>query len=79
MAQKQKQKSKGNPAGRRAANEARKARRSLSWARGRKRKAERQAEGERRRKANDKRRANGEHTPWEAARAARHARRHPES
>jgi hypothetical protein len=68
---------KGNPAGKRMSNSALKERRARSWKAGEKRKEERKAEAINRAKANKRTRSMGEKTPWELAKAARHARRHP--
>lgn len=69
--------SKGNPAGKRMSNSALKERRARSWKAGQKRKEERKAEAINRANANKRTRATGEKTPWEQAKAARQARRHP--
>lgn len=70
--------SKGNPATKRMGNATRKGRRAMSWARGEKRKdSRRQAQATRERVNRDLREA-GVPTRWEAAQAARAARRHQE-
>lgn len=66
---------KGNPASHRMSNKALKERRARSWAQGEKRKEQRRLAQKEREYANHRRRAVGEPTPWEAAKAARAARR----
>jgi hypothetical protein len=67
--------SKGNPAHKRMSNPAKKAVRQNSWNRCQKRKAARREAQAQREAANRRLRAEGLPTPWEAARAARKARR----
>lgn len=71
--------SKGNGASKRMSNPRRKARREACWSRGQKRKEARRIAAEDAALRNSNARANGELTPWEKAKAARAARRHPES
>jgi len=69
---------KGNPASTRMGNEKLKARRQRSWA---KRQKEKELNRNRQREAEARNavlRAKGEPTPWEVAKAARYARRHPQ-
>jgi hypothetical protein len=51
--------------------------RAVSWERGRKRKDARRKAQDQRARMNAADRAAGTPTPWQAAKAARHARRHP--
>lgn len=66
---------KGNPAHKRMGNEQLKRRRRESWQRGQASKTARRTAAAERERANHKRRMDGEPTPWEAAKAARKARR----
>lgn len=69
------QSSKGNPASHRMSNPNLKARRARSWLAGERRKeARRKAQAEREARNKELREA-GKPTPWEAAKAARKARR----
>lgn len=66
---------KGNPASKRMSNVQRKAKRANSWNRCQKRKAAKREAVAEREAQNRVRRAEGTPTPWEAAKAARKARR----
>ena len=69
------QSAKGNPASKRMSNVARQNRRQNSWNRCQKKKEAKRAAVAEREAANRARRAEGTPTPWEAAKAARKARR----
>lgn len=70
--------SKGNPASKRMSNAKLKARRAASWARGQRAKLDRKKAQKEREERNKKTLAEGGYTPWQAAKKARYARRHPE-
>ncbi len=66
---------KGNPASKRMGNANLKARRAVSWRRGKLKKAARIEEQKMREAANRKRRAEGLLTPWEEAKALAKAKK----
>lgn len=71
------QNSKGNPASHRMSNTVLKGRREHSWQRGQQRKTTRRALQEAAHQRNRATVAAGGLTPWQQAKAGRHARRHP--